>query len=55
MEELEDRIQQCHNKGVDDNEAIAKANVASKAVKTKKGKTSQKTPAGMICEFNFLS
>ena len=48
IEELEDRIQQCHSKGVDDNQAVAKASMASKAAKSKKGKTPHKTPAGNI-------
>ncbi len=42
---MEARIEQCHLKGVDDNEAVAKANVA-KAAKSKKGKTPRKAPAG---------
>ena len=41
------RIQDCHSKGVDDNQAIAKANVASKATKTKKARA-PKTPAGWL-------
>ncbi len=43
IEELEARVQQCHDKGVDDNAAVAKANVA-KATKTRKGKAAPKTP-----------
>ena len=55
IEELEERVQQCHNKGVDDNEAIAKANQASKAAKTKKGKTPHRGPAGMLSTLSTLA
>ena len=59
VEEMEARIEQCHLKGVDDNEAVAKANVA-KAAKSKKGKTPRKAPAGwshikILKSFKILS
>ncbi len=44
---MEARIEQCHLKGVDDNEAVAKATMA-KAAKSKKGKTPRKAPAGEL-------